>query len=62
MLRLIDQKVVAINFIIEIELFSWRLITPALETMILDIVKAVHYFNYSYRVKQRTILIRQNAI
>ena len=58
-LRLVDQKVVAINFIIEIELLGWRSMTPELQTVILNLIKDVHYFDYSYRVKQRTILIRQ---
>ncbi|MEJ7683455.1 MAG: hypothetical protein WKG06_37480 [Segetibacter sp.] len=52
-LQLINQKVVAINFIIEIELLGWRLMNPELQTVILDLIKDVHYFDYSHRVKQR---------
>ena len=43
-LQLIDNKIVAINFIIEI---------------IRNLIKDVHYFDYSHRVKQRTISLRQ---
>src|SRR3954470_14950662 len=57
-LRLIDQKS-AVNFIVEIELLGWKSITSALEALILDLIKDVHYFDYSHRVKQRTITLRQ---
>ena len=58
-LQLIDQKHVAINFIVEIELLGWKSMTSELQTVILDLIKDVTYFDYSYRVKQRTIAIRQ---
>src|SRR3954463_4351070 len=58
-LRLIDKKAVAVNFIVEIELLGWKSITSALEALILDLIKDVRYFDYSHRVKQRTITLRQ---
>lgn len=58
-LQLINQKIVAINFVVEIELLGWKNITPELENVILDLINDVHYFDYSYRVKQRTITLRK---
>lgn len=58
-LQLIDQKFVAINFIVEIELLGWKYMTAELEAIISDLIKDIHYFDYSYRVKQRTITLRQ---
>jgi predicted nucleic acid-binding protein len=58
-LQLIDNKIVAINFIIEIELLGWRLMSPELQDIIQNLIKDVHYFDYSHRVKQRTISLRQ---
>lgn len=57
--QLIDQKFVAINFIVEIELLGWKNMTAELQAIILDLIKDVHYFDYSHRVKQRTIALRQ---
>lgn len=58
-LQLIDNKIVAINFIIEIELLGWRLMSPELQDIIQNLIKDVYYFDYSHRVKQRTISLRQ---
>jgi len=57
--QLVDRKPVAISFITEIELLGWKLMTPELQTVILDLIKDIHYFDYSHRVKQRTINLRQ---
>ena len=58
-LHLVDGKSVAINFITEIELLGWRSMPVEFQNIIIDIIKDVQYFDYSYRIKQRTINLRQ---
>lgn len=58
-LQLIDQKAVAINFITEIELLGWRSMTNEIKIIITDLIKDVQYYDYSFRLKQRTIDLRQ---
>lgn len=57
--QLVDNKPVAIYFIIEIELISWKFMTAELKSVIEDFMKDVLYFEYSYRVKEKTISLRQ---
>ena len=47
-LQLIDQKPVAINFITEIELLGWRLLTNEQKSIITDLIKDVQYYDYSF--------------
>jgi predicted nucleic acid-binding protein len=48
-----------LGFITEIELLGWQLMTNELQNVILDLIKDIQYFDYSFRVKQKTIEIRQ---
>lgn len=58
-LRLTEQKPVAINFIIEIELLSWKYMPSDLQKVIFDLINDVQYFDYSHRIKQKTITLIQ---
>jgi predicted nucleic acid-binding protein len=60
-LQLIDQKPVGINFLVEIALLGWKFMTDALLQVVTDFIKDVQYFDYSHRVKQRTIFLRQQC-
>jgi predicted nucleic acid-binding protein len=58
-LPLVDGKAVAINFVTEIELLGWKAMSKELQNLVTDLIKDVQYFDYSYRIKQRTIFLRQ---
>lgn len=58
-LQLLDKRPVAINFITEIELFGWPNMTMELEQIIKAIISDAQYFDYSSRVKDLTIALRQ---
>ncbi len=58
-LQLTEGKIVSLNFVTEIELLGWRLLTPELHDILLDLINNVQYFDYSYRIKQSTISLRQ---
>ena len=58
-LQLIDEKTIALNFIIEIELLSWPYLTTKLEQLLKGIINDSRYYDYSYNLKQQTIAIRR---
>lgn len=58
-LRLIDQQQVSISFITEIELLGWPFMTPELERTIKNLIETVQYFDYSSRIKQGTVRLKQ---
>ncbi len=58
-LQLVDQRVVAINFVVEIELLGWANLTRNEEKIIRDLITNVQYFDYSSRIKELTIALRQ---
>ena len=60
-LDLIDNKSVAINFVVEIELLCWPNMTIALQKIINNLLKEIQYFDYSHRIKQSTIEIRKST-
>jgi predicted nucleic acid-binding protein len=58
-LRLIDDQIIAVNFIVEIELLSWPLLTPKIKGLLKAIIKEARYYDYSHNLKEQTISLRQ---
>jgi len=59
MLQLTDKKRTAINFVIEIELFGWPGINENDLRLIRSFMKEAHFFDYSHRIKEITIMLKQ---
>jgi hypothetical protein len=59
LLKLIEKKPVAINFMIEIELLSWPLLTSAHQNLLTNLVEDSYYFDYGSRIKVETINLKK---
>ncbi len=57
--NIIDKRIVASNFVIEIELLCWPLQSSNTKKAILSFLKEIQYFDYSHRIKEKTIDIKK---
>jgi len=55
----VNEKRLAISFITEVELLGWKDITLKDRILISDFLNQCLYIDYSYQIKQRTILLKQ---
>lgn len=59
-LRLIDQKTTAINFIVEVELLGWPHFSSKEAKLLRQLFDQCYYYDYSQALKNRVIDLRIN--